>query len=166
MLEHTTFKINLWEHATYWIKIYQSKNLQTLTKQCETYHDIAMTMTSFDIPVVTSSPDIDVTLTSSHADGMTTAPGGLTKSKEDTTEGVTATKMPTPSKKYFFKVLFSIVTGYNCQVIFANLELNDSVTRTSDSQPRNFFMKNWNLWQLHSLYVLPVHSAVLTRTWL
>ena len=119
--------------------MYQSKNLQTLPKQCETYHDIAMTMTSFDIPVVTSSPDIDVTLTSSHADGMTTAPGGLTKSKEDTTEGVTAIKMPTPSKKYFFKVLFSIFTGYNCQVIFANLELNDSVTRTSDSQPRTFF---------------------------
>ncbi|KAK2147953.1 hypothetical protein NP493_3328g00000, partial [Ridgeia piscesae] len=47
--------------------------------------------------VVTSSPDIDVTLTSSHADGMTTAPGGLTKSKEDTTEGVTAIKMPTPT---------------------------------------------------------------------
>ena len=71
-----------------------------------------MTMTSFDTPVVMSSPDIDVTFTSSHVDGMTTAPGGLTKSKEHTTEGVTATKVPTPSEKYFFKVLFSMFIGY------------------------------------------------------
>ena len=81
-------------------------------KSLHFYHDIAMTITSFDIPVVTSSPDIDVTLTSSHVDGMTTAPGGLTTSKDDTTEGVTATKVPTSSKKYFFKVWFSMFLCY------------------------------------------------------